>query len=54
MVSNDCEMSTGGMVFHNMHYSVEIKVSGGGQVTEVTLELHGSKSSGAGLHKSNN
>ena len=34
------------------HYSVEMKVSGGGQVTRTMSQLHGSRSSGAGLHKS--
>ena len=48
MVWKGCEMSTGGM--HGVpqkHYSVEIRVSGGRQMTEVMLQLHGSKSSGA-------
>ena len=35
------------------YYSVEIKVSGGGQVAKIMLQLHGSRSSGAGLRKSN-
>ena len=35
------------------HYSVEMKVSGGGQVTKIILQLDGSRSSGAELRKSN-
>ena len=46
IVRNDWEMLIGG--WHSIpqqHYFVEIRMSGGGQVTKITLQLHGSRGS---------